>query len=67
MPGFCKAMEPTVIKLSVGIVSGFVVRRVLARENPPEKEAFRTIFKRITGLTPVEYRNKYNKQVVLIN
>ncbi|HPH93245.1 MAG TPA: helix-turn-helix domain-containing protein [Ferruginibacter sp.] len=30
-----------------------------------DTKAFRTIFKRITGLTPVEYRNKYNKQVVM--
>ena len=30
-----------------------------------DTKAFRTIFKRITGLTPVEYRNKYNKQTVL--
>ena len=29
-----------------------------------DTKAFRTIFKRITGLTPVEYRNKYNKQVL---
>jgi transcriptional regulator GlxA family with amidase domain len=27
-----------------------------------DTKAFRTVFKRITGLTPVEYRNKYNKQ-----
>lgn len=26
-----------------------------------DTKAFRTVFKRITGLTPVEYRNKYNK------
>ena len=30
-----------------------------------DTKAFRTIFKRITGLTPVEYRNKYNKQAVV--
>jgi transcriptional regulator GlxA family with amidase domain len=26
-----------------------------------DSKAFRVIFKKITGLTPVEYRNKYNK------
>jgi transcriptional regulator GlxA family with amidase domain len=30
-----------------------------------DTKAFRTIFKKITGLTPVEYRNKYNKMSVL--
>lgn len=29
-----------------------------------DTKAFRTIFKKITGLSPVEYRNKYNKQMV---
>jgi transcriptional regulator GlxA family with amidase domain len=29
-----------------------------------DTKAFRTIFKKITGLTPVEYRNKYNKMQV---
>lgn len=30
-----------------------------------DTKAFRTVFKKITGLTPIEYRNKYNKMAVL--
>lgn len=29
-----------------------------------DTKAFRTIFKKITGLNPIEYRNKYNKMTV---
>ncbi len=29
-----------------------------------DTKAFRTIFKKVTGLTPVEYRNKYNKMAI---
>jgi transcriptional regulator GlxA family with amidase domain len=28
-----------------------------------DSKAFRVIFKRITGMTPVDYRNKYNKEI----
>lgn len=31
-----------------------------------DTKAFRTIFKKTTGLSPVEYRNKYNKEAVTI-
>lgn len=30
-----------------------------------DTKAFRMVFKRITGLTPIEYRNKYNKSAVM--
>ena len=30
-----------------------------------DTKAFRTIFKRITGLSPIEYRNKYNKKIMV--
>jgi transcriptional regulator GlxA family with amidase domain len=29
-------------------------------------KAFRTVFKKITGLSPVEYRNKYNKEAKVV-
>jgi YesN/AraC family two-component response regulator len=30
-----------------------------------DTKAFRTTFKKITGLPPVEYRNKYNKEAFM--
>jgi transcriptional regulator GlxA family with amidase domain len=30
-----------------------------------DTKAFRTVFKRVTGLSPIEYRNKYNKHAML--
>ena len=32
-----------------------------------DTKAFRTIFKKVTGLTPIDYRNKYNKQAVALD
>jgi len=31
-----------------------------------DTKAFRTVFKKITGLSPIDYRNKYNKQILSI-
>lgn len=38
------------------------IHEVMYEVGYTDTKAFREIFKRITGLTPVEYRNKYNKQ-----
>ena len=31
-----------------------------------DMKAFRTVFKKITGLSPIDYKNKYNKHVALV-
>jgi transcriptional regulator GlxA family with amidase domain len=31
-----------------------------------DNKAFRTVFKKVTGLSPVEYRNKYNREAVAV-
>lgn len=31
-----------------------------------DTKAFRTIFKKVTGLTPIEYKNKYNRQAIAV-
>lgn len=30
-----------------------------------DSKAFRTVFKKITGLSPIDYRNKYNKEAAV--
>jgi transcriptional regulator GlxA family with amidase domain len=41
------------------------INEVMFNVGYTDTKAFRTIFKKITGLTPIEYRNKYNKQAVI--
>jgi transcriptional regulator GlxA family with amidase domain len=41
------------------------INEVMFNVGYTDTKAFRTIFKKITGLTPIEYRNKYNKQSVV--
>lgn len=40
------------------------VNEVMYTVGYTDTKAFRTTFKRITGLSPMEYRNKYNREVV---
>ncbi|AKD04965.1 helix-turn-helix domain-containing protein [Pontibacter korlensis] len=37
------------------------INEVMFEVGYTDTKAFRTVFKKLTGLTPVEYRNKYNK------
>lgn len=41
------------------------VSEVMYEVGYADNKAFRTIFKKLTGLTPVEYRNKYNKSAAV--
>jgi len=40
------------------------INEVMFNVGYTDTKSFRTIFKKITGLTPIEYRNKYNKLAV---
>ena len=42
------------------------VNEVMYEVGYSDTKAFRTIFKRITGLSPIEYRSKYNKEAVMM-
>lgn len=41
------------------------INEVMYEVGYTDTKAFRDLFKKITGLTPVEYRNKYNKMAVM--
>jgi YesN/AraC family two-component response regulator len=30
-----------------------------------DTKAFRTVFRKITGLSPIEYKNKYNREAAM--
>lgn len=40
------------------------VNEVMYKVGYTDNKAFRTVFTRITGLSPLQYRNKYNRQLV---
>ncbi len=39
------------------------INEVMFEVGYSDTKAFRDVFKKITGLTPIDYRNKYNKEV----
>ena len=39
------------------------VNEVMYKVGYTDTKAFRTTFKKITGLSPVQYRNKYNREI----
>ncbi|WP_419803070.1 GlxA family transcriptional regulator [Mucilaginibacter sp.] len=41
------------------------INEVMYEVGYSDTKAFRTIFKKITGLSPVEYRSKYNREIVV--
>lgn len=43
------------------------VNEVMYNVGYSDPKAFRTTFKRITGLSPLQYRSKYNKELVLVD
>lgn len=42
------------------------INEVMYEVGYSDTKAFRTVFKKITGLSPVAYRNKYNKEAVAV-
>ena len=42
------------------------INEVMYEVGYSDTKAFRTIFKRITGLSPINYRNKYNKEAGMV-
>ncbi|MBA4167192.1 MAG: helix-turn-helix domain-containing protein [Chitinophagaceae bacterium] len=45
--------------------SGKNVNEVMYAVGYSDPKAFRTLFRKITGLSPIEYRNKYNKEAAV--
>jgi transcriptional regulator GlxA family with amidase domain len=42
------------------------INEVMYEVGYSDTKAFRNIFKKFTGLSPIEYRNKYNKEVAVV-
>ncbi|MGH2643131.1 MAG: helix-turn-helix domain-containing protein, partial [Chitinophagaceae bacterium] len=48
-------------------VSRKTISEIMYEVGYSDIKAFREIFKKITGLTPFEYKHKYNKEVLEVN
>ena len=46
-------------------VSRKTINEVMYEVGYADVKAFREVFRKITGMSPLEYRNKYNKEAVL--
>jgi YesN/AraC family two-component response regulator len=42
------------------------INEVMYEVGYSDTKAFRTIFKKITGLSPIDYKNKYNKEAIAV-
>lgn len=47
-------------------ISGRTIHEVLYEVGYSDMKAFRDVFKKITGLSPLDYRNKYNREVAVV-
>lgn len=47
-------------------ISRKTVNEVMYEVGYSDVKAFRTIFKKTTGLSPIDYRNKYNKEALMV-
>ena len=43
------------------------INEVMYEVGYTDSKAFRAVFKNITGLCPVHYRNKYNRDMAVVN
>lgn len=48
-------------------LSGKTVQEIMYEVGYSDMKAFREVFRKITGLSPLEYRSKYNKEPMILN
>lgn len=48
-------------------LSGKTIQEIMYEVGYSDLKAFREVFRKITGLSPLEYRSKYNQQPIILN